>query len=244
MERNPTDYYYFRSIILTKKNRLLQMKKLINLLFFISLAAISINAGAQVTIRLNAGLNLTNVSSNSDLDTDINFGVPVGLTAEFGAGKYMSVETGLIRSPKGFKSSTFEETENGTIEKRLRFNPIYYEVPAAAKFIFQKGDFRIFGKAGLYLALGAGGSRNTKHFLDGSETGKEIDQISWGPEGNDDLRRIDYGLLAGAGCGFRTLQLELFYEHGLPDASPNLAEWQELRNRVFGISLALTLSNY
>jgi hypothetical protein len=220
------------------------MKILLRAALFLALFIISIDVTSQTTIRVNAGLSLATMSTDSDSETDINYVIPVGITAEFGIGRYLGIETGLIRSPKGFKYSIFEESTGGTLEKKLRFNPIYMEIPLAAKFVYQTGDVSFFGKAGLYLGIGSGGTRNTIHYLNGTKAATEIGQISWGSIGTDNLRRFDYGLILGAGCGIRSLQFELFYEPGLPDASPNEVEWMYLKNKVFGLSIAYILLSY
>jgi hypothetical protein len=211
---------------------------------FLAVLFLNINVKSQVTIRLNAGLSLCRMNTDPDADIKTNYGIPVGITAELSAGKYLKFETGLVRSPKGFRSGTFEESTDGTIEKRLRFKPVYMEVPLAAKFSFQAGDLRIFAKTGVYLGAGSGGTIKTIQYLNDVKTGVAISQISFGPLGTDNLRRLDYGLVLATGCDIKSLQFELFYEPGLRDVSPDNMEQTFLKNRIIGISIAYTLLSY
>lgn len=220
------------------------MKTLLKAGFLLALFITVIDAYSQVTIRLNAGLSLCRMSIDPEKDMDLNYGVPVGITAELGKGKYLRFETGLIRSPKGFRSSTFEESTDGTVERKMRFNPVYMEMPVAAKLAWQAGEVLIFARAGLYLGAGSGGTIKTIQYLNGLKTGAATSQISWGPLGTDNLRRFDYGFVLGAGCGIKSVRFELFYEPGLRNAAPDGIEMTSLRNSIFGITAAYTLLSY
>lgn len=202
----------------------------------ILLLAFGLQAYPQI-FRIHAGLNMSEMNVSTDQDIKYLNKVHIGLTAEFTAGHYLSVEAGLFRSPKGFKTVTFEETSMGTRKDKYLFGPNYADVFFNAKFTYDLENFRVFGFAGPFIAIGTGGKEKTIVYYDGDKTETSYRDLLWGSAPDDDIRRFDFGFSFGAGAEFRAFQLRLFYQLGLPDASPSTESWEDLKNRVIGISI-------
>jgi opacity protein-like surface antigen len=185
---------------------------------------------------------MSEMSVSTDQDINYYSRVHIGITAEFTAGHYLSVEAGLFSSPKGFRTESFEETSMGIREDKYLFGPNYSDVFINAKFTYDLDNFRIFGFAGPFFAIGTGGKEKTKVYYDGDKTEVSSRDLSWGSGTEDDIRKFDFGFAFGTGAEFRAFQLRLFYQVGLPDVSPSTESWEELKNRVIGISVGFRFS--
>jgi hypothetical protein len=222
-------------------NLLIQLKKIDNMktpklwVLFTFLLATCFQAYPQI-FRIHAGLNMSEMSVSTDQDIKYFNRIHIGMTAEFTAGHYLSFEAGLFRSPKGFKTVTFEETSMGTRKDKYLFGPNYADVFFNAKFTYDLDNFRVFGFAGPFIAIGTGGKEKTIVYYDGDKAEVTSRPLSWGSGPENDIRRFDFGFSFGAGAEYRAFQLRLFYQLGMPDVSPSTESWEDLKNRVIGIS--------
>ena len=49
---------------------------------------------------------------------------------------------------------------------------------------------------------------------------KSKNDLNWGEGDENDLKRLDYGLNAGIGAGYKNIEINAFYELGLANLAP------------------------
>ena len=201
----------------------------------IFLLAMVFNASAQI-LRIQTGINLADMAVSPDQDTRKNAGLQLGLTGELTLSHILSMEAGICRSPKGFKIVAIIESDGSTTKEKYLFNANYADIFVNAKGSYFLDDIRLTFSAGPYLGIGVGGRHKTITYVNGEKVSTSFSDISWGSDDQDDIRRYDFGLSFGAGCEYKAIQLQLFYQFGLPDVCPGNALWEGLKNRLIGIS--------
>ncbi len=193
---------------------------------FCLLAATSVNA--QSGGQLRAGINLANVSVNSDGRVDdansltsfqVGFigDVPLG-------GKYFSLQPGILFTGKGSKIQQGEPNDLGYYKQTS--NPFYVEVPVT--FVLKApmgGENKFFAGAGPYLAVGVAGKNKTEgRTIVGTYEGErkirfsDDDPTTLNDEegaGFGILKRFDYGLNGTVGLEGKSLVLGVNYGLGL-----------------------------
>lgn len=193
--------------------------------------AINGNLSAQ-KLYVKGGLNFSNMLFKADDETlsddfKSRTAYHVGLAAEFPISKIYSFETGLLLSAKGFKMS------EGDFESKM--NLTYLDIPLTAKATFDVGSVKVFGLFGPYVGIGLSGkSKFTEN--DGENETIEKD-VNWGSDDDSDMKRLDFGLTAGAGIEIKAFQIGLNYSLGLANLNPE-SDDMTLKNRVLGISVA------
>ncbi|MCO5247718.1 MAG: hypothetical protein M9887_02045 [Chitinophagales bacterium] len=60
-------------------------------------------------------------------------------------------------------------------------------------------------------------------------------------EDEDDLKRMDLGLMIQAGVRISDFKVGLFYNQGILNVSPYTEDGFRMRNRAFGLSLAYVI---
>jgi hypothetical protein len=217
------------------------MKNLTNLFVVVIVAMMTTGLFAQ-NFGVKAGLNLSNVFAKDDDDTysddfKLNPGFHAGLTADFPITEMFSFETGLLLSTKGYRISEKETILGETFEIEGKLNLLYVDIPLTGKVSFDIGGPKIYGAFGPYVGLGLSGKAKSKITV-GGETEEEEEDINWGSdEQEDDLKRLDYGLMVGAGVEINALQIGVSYGLGLANISANNDNGNKANNRVIGISL-------
>ncbi len=214
------------------------MKNLKSLLVAAMMVASAVAVHAQ-TFGLRGGMNLSNMLMKMDgevlsEDMKMNPGYHVGLALDFPIEDWLSIESGLLLSKKGFKIS--EEDDGYSYEGKL--NSLYLNIPFTPKATFNAGNVKLYVLAGPYLAYGIGGKTKSTYSYNGdSET--ESEDIEWGndPE-NDDLKRIDFGLSMGGGVLINAVQIGITYDLGISNISPFTEYDTKIKNKVLGITCA------
>jgi hypothetical protein len=213
------------------------MKKIMKLITLVVVLTISAASFAQ-TFGVKAGLNLSNMlmkdnDVNYSKDLTMNPGFHVGATAEFPISGMFSFEPGLLLSTKGYK---YDEKGSG-YEYKETLNLLYIDIPLTAKATCNVGSVKIYGVLGPYLGLGLSGKYKFTDNEDGDIT-KGTDEVKWGSDADtDDLRRLDFGLVAGAGVEINSIQIGVSYELGLANISSDTGNGMKINNRVLGITL-------
>ena len=214
------------------------LEKILTIVFFITMTSMTFSQ----TIGVKAGLNLSNMlmkDDNSTYSTDfkMNPGFNLGATVDFPIGEIFSIEPGLILSTRGFKEeSTLDIHPWETVTYKSKMNNYYLDIPVNLKAGFNAGNVKIYGLFGPYLGIGLTGKIKTEITgLNGTET--EEENVNWGTyEDEDNLKRVDFGLTAGAGVEFYSIILEVSYGYGLLNISPYSDDGFKINNRVLGIS--------
>jgi opacity protein-like surface antigen len=202
--------------------------KIIRTLFFISLIlTLALESTAQ-TFGVKAGLNLANMLAKDDegkFDTKMISGINFGVSAEFPITEMFSFETGLQLSGKGTKqtyATTYTEVEG-------KYKLLYIDIPLTAKARYDLNGIKIYGVLGPYIGIGLSGQRY--------DSGAGTD-VNWGSDSeNDDLKRLDFGLLIGGGVEIKSIQIGLTYGLGFANISSYTAYETKISNRVLGLSV-------
>jgi hypothetical protein len=219
------------------------MKNLLKLLILVAVFSITKESFAQ-SFGVKAGLNLSNLIVKDENDTysdeyKMNPGFHAGVTAEFPINELISFETGLQISTKGYKTGIKETYSEVTYEVNQKFNLIYLEIPLTAMASFNVGGTKIYGVFGPYIGMGISGKVKSEIKVTGMDTETDTETINWGTDADsDDLKRLDYGLTAGAGVNINSIRFGLIFSFGLANISSYTDYGSKIKNRVLGISMA------
>jgi hypothetical protein len=213
------------------------MRKIMKLITIVVVFTIATQSFAQ-TFGVKAGLNLSNMLAKDNdktysKDFKMNPGFHVGATAEFPISGMFSFETGLLLSTKGYKYSEKETN----YEYKETLNLLYLDIPLTAKATFDVGSVKIYGAVGPYLGLGLSGKGKYEETGDGTTT-KDTETVKWGSDADkDDYKRLDFGLVVGAGVVINSIQIGVSYGLGLANISSYTEDGAKINNKVLGISL-------
>lgn len=216
---------------------LLVMKNLSKLLIVFCIVIMGTKSFCQ-TFGLKAGLNLSNMLTKdnegiSNENLKMNPGFHVGATVEFPLAEMFSFESGLLLSTKGVK---IEYNESG-VDAMSKMNLLYLDIPLTAKAYFDISGAKIYGVFGPYLGIGLSGKTIIEATYQGRTETEKAD-IKWGSDkDNDELKRLDYGLMIGAGVEIKAIQIGLSYSLGLANISAYTGEGTKISNRVLGLSV-------
>lgn len=211
---------------------------------------VSVGVQAQ-KFGFRAGLNLATMSNRDDFtlvghDYSVSPGLVMGSLIEFPLSKFFSIESGLILSTKGYnyvytdsyinlKNSIYHVDENATL--------YYLDIPITIKlqdFVPPSGKIRIYVDAGLYGGVGISGRFRQYELTYYSE--EEVnEEVSWGSRGKDRYRRFDYGLVWGAGIGFRNYEIGFQHHYGLANIASDRSLGQTYNNQVFSFTLGFRM---
>jgi len=178
---------------------------------------------------LKGGVNFANISvssngsvNNANTLTTFN----VGFIGDIPLASMLSLQTGLYLNSKGAKTESYFDDNDHTHDfDKLKFNPLYIELPASLVLKFPMDESsRFFAGAGPYVAMGVGGKvKGTQNF--GGVTTVYEQNIKFNDDdpttpGQEDagvtkLRRFDYGVNFLAGFEFQRYMLGLNYGLGL-----------------------------
>lgn len=217
--------------------------KLFALMFVISLAG---QAHAQ-SIHLKGGLNLANMSFDGDWfdddDPSWKAGFILGATVEFPITSMLSLETGMLFASKGYKFELKESGDDFEFKAEETMNLLYVDIPITGKALFSAGDANIFLTAGPYVGVGLTGTikGEYKETSNGESASESFEQdIDWGSGDDDDLKRLDFGLLLGAGVEFGSLTIGAAYGMGLANISPH--DGFEIKNKTISLTLGYKIN--
>lgn len=217
------------------------MKNLVKGFLVITLFCSSTNLFGQ-EFGLKAGLNMSNalIKDNDQMyseNFDSRFGFHVGATAEMPLTDMFSFQTGLLFSTKGYRSSEEFSGLGITVTAESNLDLLYLEIPTTGKANFDLGGAELYGVFGPSVGVGLSGTLKTEA-VSGGSTVTEEETIIWGSnEDTDDFRRLDFGLLFGAGVEIQGVEVGIDYNLGLANILPSNANGSKFSNRVFAISV-------
>lgn len=223
--------------------------------FFIALCA-GLCTTAKSQIYIQAGLNLSTITTNQSSETQKNTSLPtfnVGALDQFRIKGSLDFETGLLIEGKGSKAKI---NASGEDSYTVSFDPFYLEVPANLVYHFKfPKKSKLFISAGSYVAIALAGqsklvgniggvsvdSKTDIQFSNSSSEANPFDQAY------SHLRMFDYGVNFGAGLDFRTLLFKLDYGMGLAQVNSgqiDLSSNDKNKYRVLSISFGVPLSDF
>ena len=219
------------------------MKELMKLMIAMLMISLAHETFAQSLI-LKGGLNMADMlikedGANVGEEYKMNPGFHFGILADLPITDGFSFEPGLLLMTKGTRAEE-EESYQGMVAKyEAKVNLYYLDIPLNLKLSFDAGSAKIFGTFGPYIGMGISG-KSIYTFSENGDSETEEEDIEWG---NDkDLKRLDWGLGAGAGVEFGKLQLGLSYALGLANISAESEGDTQANHRVLSISLGYRLS--
>jgi hypothetical protein len=222
------------------------MKNLSKVLFVFILLSMWTQAYAQ-NIIIRGGLNLSNMLMKDDDDTysddfKLKPGFHAGVTTEIPMNENLFFETGLLLSSKGYKFNESETYSGETYTYKGTASLLYLDIPLTAKAYFGTENLKMYGALGPYIGVGISGKSKTESDMMG-ETETEEEDVKWGSGEDDDLKRLDYGIIAGAGIELNAIQVGAFYSFGLANISSNTEGGTKVSNKVIGITVGLRLNS-
>ena len=217
------------------------MKDLVKLFLMVIAIMMATDKLFSQEFGIKAGFNSSNmhvVYDGSIISEDFNMrtGFHIGATAEFPLTEIFSLETGLLISTKGVIYKQLLTEEDMDFEYKFNLSPLYLDIPVTAKASFDiGGGAKIYGVFGPYAAIGLSGKIKQEESINGATTSEEID-IEWGSDiESSNFKRMDFGLIMGAGVELNSIQIGLNYSLGLANISPQTNV--KVNNRVLGISV-------
>ena len=208
------------------------MKNLVKLFLIVIAIMMATDKLFSQEFGIKAGFNSSNMHMVYDRmlsnDSNMKTGFHIGATAEFPLTEIFSLETGLLLSSKGF----VEEVKD--FNYKVIFNPLYLDIPLNVKASSYIGGTKIYFVFGPYVGIGLSGTIKGGEIVDGVTTSYEND-IEWGSDIDSDFKRMDFGLIIGAGVELNSIQIGLNYSLGLANISPQTNV--KVNNRVLGISV-------
>jgi hypothetical protein len=221
-------------------------------LFLLAFVLFSQLMNAQTSGRIQAGLNLSNISTTAGgrvNDANALRTLQAGVIGDFQLGGPIFLQPGLLYSGKGSKVQSGTEGANGYF--RQTFNPYYLEIPVTLVVKTPAlGMGRFFAGAGPYLAVGIRGKNKTE--------GRTLLGVNYNIErdiqfSNDDpstlteeegagfgiIKRFDYGMNAVAGFEGSSMVLSAGYGLGLAKIHSGAGSGSDHNNKYRVISLSL-----
>lgn len=200
------------------------MKKL---LFTMTLLALTINANAQTKFGAKAGLNVSNLSGDSQ-NTDAKIGFHVGGYANIKFAEKFAFQPELLYSTQGAKESgeIYVNEQIGTVNADVKYKLDYINVPLMFKFYPTQG-FNI--EAGPQVGFLVSSKLNVETTALGQKIDQDVDM-------KDYLKSIDFGLNIGVGYEFSNgLNAGARYNFGLSNISDE--NEGDIKNSVFSVGL-------
>jgi hypothetical protein len=205
--------------------------------------------------RLEAGLNLANVSVTDDGKVDdakMLTSFYVGIKGDIPIADVFAFQPGLLFTGKGSKIQSGDPSSASYYKATL--NPYYIEMPL--NFVFKTpavNNTRFFAGAGPYIAVGVAG----KNKVEGKSLGIAFSGENDIEFSNDDpgtlyddegagfgiLKRFDYGLNGTAGIEGKSMTLAVNYGLGLAklQSGANSSEDNSNKHRVLSFTLGFKL---
>jgi hypothetical protein len=193
------------------------MKKLMFILFA---CFCLLQANAQ-RFGIKAGLNVANATaevSGLSLSTSSLFGFQAGVVGELPVAQEIYFNSGLLYSLKGVKYDL------GGIEIKI---PVHYlEVPLNIAYKTGLSEtLQFFAQAGPYVGIGLSAK---------GKSGDTTEDIEFG-SGDEQMKRIDFGLNFGTGLEINNIQLGINYGLGLKNLEND--DEAKFKNGVFSITV-------
>jgi len=188
------------------------------LFFTVALLTMSTQCLTAQSIGLKGGLNYLNVSSQEDVKFSTSQGFHMGLMVESSTLPLINISSGIFYTRRGYKTLVNNVSQKSSID--------YIDIPIDA--ILKIDLLNIIGafvSVGPYFSYGV--SSNINGDFGSDLNGYDTDDI--------DLKRLDSGINIGAGVELGNLRLSSAY--GISMTDNGAVENNELRHRVFKISL-------
>jgi hypothetical protein len=187
---------------------------------------------AQFRYGFQAGLNVTTqIARNCNADSTKNlflYGFNAGPVIDFIWGRHFSLHSGIILENKGTRGHVEVDGRSADVVDRL----LYLDVPLLARGNFKAGNTVIFIEAGPYAGFGLTG----KARIETADTTWLWD-INWGKEPQDDFKRVDFGVIGGAGLEWKRFSLEGCFAYGIANIYAVSQIGYVIKQRAFSVRI-------
>lgn len=222
-------HFIFSQFIIAKRKKIL--------IFFLLVMATS--GLYSQTFFLVGGLNESGRMEksdsyvNEDLISILRY--HAGIMVDYEILDYMSLQTGLVLTNRGYR---YKNEIADSSYKYLETTNIYYlDVPIQTKWFTDVGSgIQVYGLAGFYIGFGIKALYQEKTY-DNNDYYRSNYYIEFGDDINDNIKRMDFGLITGAGVKFKEKHaVQISYDLGLVNISPFTDNGYKEKNRVFKLS--------
>jgi hypothetical protein len=204
------------------------MKKYLRSALVIILLVNFSDVHSQIRSGYMIGLNLssmTYINKGEVIEPETWAGIHFGGLFEIPVAGGFSIQPGALFSAK----STGYEIDSG----QYSIGPIFIEIPVRAVYRIGTEAFNVCLFSGPYFALAIDGL-----MISPSNT----TSMQFGSGYNHDMKPFDMGLNFGAGVSIHGLLITAQYGLGMINLAPVRSDGSEMKNRVWGISLASLFS--
>lgn len=217
------------------------MKKTTQFLLLFLLFAV--NASAQ-KFMIQAGINASGQLEKTDsYENQDLFYIPrfhVGTMVEFDMSDNINLQTGLLLINRGYRYKL--EIPDSSYKYLETTNIYYLDIPLLIKAYTTVGNAKLFAIGGGYVGFGLKALYQEKLY-DKNEFYRGNYFIEFGDDENDNIKRTDYGLIAGLGVEFLDRHiLQFSFDYGLANLSPLEDNGYMEKNRVFKLSYSFILN--
>ena len=204
------------------------------------------NMQAQFSLGVRGGFTLTQMSIDMDAKyLKMKPGFQIGVVGVYALSDAFSVQSGILYATQGCKVDAKTNFSHTQLETKGTFNLNYIQIPVHAQYKIDLGGAKLLLQAGPYLGYGLGGKMKLTNLMDGVENKDDI-KIKMGSGKDKPYRSFDFGLGAGAGLQFGSLQVALGYQMGFVDLiNPKWMEAQPIQveaSKIKNSALSLTLT--
>ena len=217
------------------------MKNLVKLFVVIVIVALSSQSYAQ-RAGIILGLNLSNLNvkdDNNNISKDSNYrmnpGIHLGFVVDIPVYKFLSFETGLLITTKGYKS---ENDLPSSTKEKISDYLFFIDLPLTIKGTIDLEAVKLYAGIGPYLSLGVYGIR-VRYIDNPIKKDTTSHTIKWGSGGLYDQKRFDMGLTFGGGVeiGPVPIFLRVSYDLGLLNIASYSTNGFSAKSGVLKISL-------
>lgn len=232
------------------------MKRMKQLIMIVAVCSLGTAAMAQQSnVFVKGGLNLANISHNSDGEVDDAKTLAswhAGVMADLPIGQFFAIQPGILFTGKGSKIQNGNSSDNNYYKATT--NPMYIEVPVNAVFkVPLETNSQLFVGAGPYAAIGIAGKRKIEGKVAGISFSRK-DNIEFSDDDpttfNEEegaalgvMRRFDFGLNATAGLILNKFLVQVNYGVGLTKLQSGADNGEDNKNkhRVLSLSVGIGL---
>lgn len=213
------------------------MRNFTKIVLVVLVSMVSLQSYAQ-TFGVKAGLSLSNMKIKDNDNTysndyKANTGFHIGATVDIPVYKFISFETGILLTTKGY----YYEVKSDFSSSKFTNNLYYLDIPLTAKFSAKLSEkINLYGAFGPYIGFGLSGKNTITTEIFGIASPEEEADINWGSDDNDHYKRLDLGLTLGGGVEFKKFQLGFSYDLGLGNISSFTENGTSINNKVFKLS--------
>lgn len=196
------------------------------------------------TVTLKGGLNMYDMFFKAPNETYSDHfklypGFQAGVSVDIPIKGKFSFEPSVLFSQKGFAYANKSDMFGSTVDVTMNMYLNYIDIPLLAKVKFDVAKVKVFTSLGPYLGIGLNGTlkhKATFTYMGSTEVDEGSEKVKWGSDANNDmLKRIDFGLMAGAGVQIKSFQIGLNYGYGLANISSSSD--MKIRNRVLSLTV-------